>query len=257
MNTLFIHELKSENMYFKYANGKSIAEGKEFHTFNELIFFLGDKARLITEKINMELKPQTLILIPKESYHQIVIEGDEQNYLRCIFHFDDSPFYRACFSDVSVFYADERLTLLFGILQEKAQNKNISEVDIILKSVLALITDSLSQKQSAITVTEHSRLADNAIEYINQNINKKFSCQDIAKSLHVSLSTLQHTFKNEMKISLYSYILKKRLVLARTQILSGIPATTVSVELGFSDYSGFYKQYKKLFGVTPNNTKTK
>ncbi len=255
MENLFIHELYGENIYFKYANGKSVAEGREFHTFNELIFFLGGEARLITEKINMELKPQTLILVPKESYHQVVIDGDEQNYLRCILHFEDSPFSRACFSDVTIFYADEKLKLLFGILQEKSENNINDGTEIILKSVLALITDSLALKKSAIPLKEHNRIANKAIEYINQNINKKFLSEDIAKQLHISLSTLQHAFKKEMQISLYSYILKKRLVLARTQILSGIPATTVSVELGFSDYSGFYKQYKKLFGVSPGDTK--
>lgn len=253
LNDTFSFELSGNNIYFYYANGKSRAIGKEFHTFYEIILFLDGKANLITDKLNMEIVPKRIIIIPKETYHQLIIKGNENNYLRCVFQFDNTPFLQADLSDVKVFNIDQKIETLYGILMDKAKN-SAKDTDIILKSVLALITDNLSQKEITIPATAHGSLATMAVEFINQNIEKKFTSNDIAESLHISLSTLQHTFKKEMQIPLYQYILKRRLVTARQQILSGIPATNTAIDLGFSDYSGFYKQYKKLFGVTPSQT---
>ena len=240
-------------MHFHYASSKSRVIGKEFHTFYEIILFLGGDAQLITDELNMEIKPNTIIVIPKETYHQLIIKGDENNYLRCVFNFDSTPFIQTDLSKVKVFKSNQTLNFLFGILTDKAE-KGKKDATIILKSTLALITDNLPQKETTAPVTEHNRLAAMAIEFINKNIKEQFTSNDIANYLHVSLSTLQHTFKKEMQISLYQYILKRRLVAARQQILSGVPATNVAIDLGFSDYSGFYKQYKKLFGVTPGRT---
>ena len=70
--------------------------------------------------------------------------------------------------------------------------------------------------------------------------------------MNVSPSTLTHSFKKDMNISVYRYILKKRLVLAQQKILSGEPAQKAALDCGFNDYSGFYKQYKKTFGIAPS-----
>ena len=253
LNKTFFYELGGENIYFYYASGKSKAMGKEFHTFYEIILFLEGEAHLITDKLNMEIEPDTVILIPKETYHQLIIKGNENNYLRCVFQFDSTPFLQTDLSDIKVFKINKKIETLYNILIDKAKAK-AKNPDITLKSALALITDNLPKKEAIMPVTEHVGLAAKVVEYINQNIDKQFTSNDIANKLHISLSTLQHNFKKEMQIPLYQYILKKRLVVARQQILSGIPATNVAANLGFSDYSGFYKQYKKLFGVTPSQT---
>ncbi len=254
MNNLFSFELNSDDIYFYYASGKSRAIGKEFHTFHEIILFLNGKAHLITDNLNIKIEPNTIIVIPKETYHQLLIGGNENNYLRCVIHFNSAPFLQTDLSEVKAFKNNQKTDILFSILKDKAEN-GTENADIILNSALALITANLPQKPTAtLPVTEHSCLATKAVEFITINIERPFTSKDIAGHLHVSLSTLQHTFKKEMQMPLYQYILKKRLVAARQQILRGVPATNVAIDLGFSDYSGFYKQYKKLFGISPNQT---
>ena len=60
-----------------------------------------------------------------------------------------------------------------------------------------------------------------------------------------------------MNISLHQFILKKKLVMAYHKILDGIPATKAAVECGFNDYSGFYKQFKKMFNQSPSKRKSR
>ena len=53
--------------------------------------------------------------------------------------------------------------------------------------------------------------------------------------------------------TLHSYILQKRLLLARTLIQQGISITTACTQSGFGDYTTFSRAYKKQFHVTPSS----
>ena len=107
------------------------------------------------------------------------------------------------------------------------------------------------------SATMHSKYKQNemiapVIEYITRNLSKSMSVEEIAKANHISTSSLAHLFKKEMNIPIYQYIIKKRLILAHRKISDGELASTAAIECGFNDYSGFYKQYKKLFNCSPS-----
>ena len=93
-----------------------------------------------------------------------------------------------------------------------------------------------------------------AIAYIDEHFLEQVSIEDIAKHLNFSASSLAHRFKNIMNISIYNYILKKKLTYAYGLIRSGTPATIAAQRCGFGEYSGFYKLYKKYFGISPAQT---
>ncbi len=250
LNELFLKELKCDEIYFKYAKGKSVMQGKEFHAYHEIILILDGDIELITEKIHASIKPNTIIVIPKETYHQVIINGNENSYLRCTLNFDDSLFLQCPMSEVELYESDYETEYLFNILKNNTSQIN----DIILKSVLALLTNALQKRMSDNTDCTCPQFSRAVIEYIQENLDKKISINELARKFNISDSALQHRFKDEMKISIHKYIVKKRLIAARRLIISGYPSTLVAVKIGFDDYSGFYKQYKKMFGQSPSNT---
>ena len=232
--------------------------GKEFHMYHEIIFFLDGEAELITEDLHMELKPDSLIIIPKEKYHQVIIHGDQENYYRCVINFYDVPELASLIQDSMirsmVLNPENQIRYLFHKLIENITHSNAQQ---ILKAVLVLLLGDI-QKEINTNVMESTQngLVRSAIYYINNNINKKITINDIAKNCNMSPSSLSHVFKKEMKISLYKFILKKRLINAHHKIMSGEPPTAAAMECGFYDYSGFYKQYKKVFGYAPSQKKS-
>ena len=130
---------------------------------------------------------------------------------------------------------------------------------ILLSSILTLLIDGIScgsTNQKSVEKTMRSPFVIKCIDYINDNLFNELSIEKLSKELNVSPSTISHTFTKEMRISPYRYILQKRLVNAQNRIANGESATAVAIDCGFSDYSGFYKQYKKAFGITPSNNKT-
>lgn len=255
MYTLFSEQIQSEGIFYKHARGVSDRSGKEFHTFHEIILFLGDKATFIGEQIHTEILPNTMILIPKESYHQFIIHGDPNSYYRCVLHFEDReellPFMDG--GDITFTEAKGKLLSYFETLNTLAKAPSPHQ-SLLLRSLLVLLLHELNlQKASAQQRESQHPVVGKIVSYINENMGQVLSVESLAKKYHVSPSSLSHLFKKEMKIPLHQFILKKRLITAYHKIAAGEAPTVVAAECGFHDYSGFYKQYKKMFGRSPSN----
>lgn len=253
MQNKFLIELEREDFYFKYAKGDSSRNGKEFHLFHEIILFLGGKAELISETVNTNLIPNTLVVIPKETYHQVKILGNPDDYLRCIINFpeNEATALNERFKRIGVYNFGSDMEHLFGTLITIAQNgERISPT--LHNSLLDVILYEILQQKEITTAKALSDTTVCAIKFIENNIQLEISVDKVAFACRVSASTLAHTFKDEMNISVYKYTLQKKLMAAHDRIISGVPATVASLECGFNDYSGFYKQYKKMFGFSPS-----
>ena len=254
----FENRISTSNIMFRYAKGVSSQVGKEFHPYHEIVLFMGENAVLYSDTQQMQIKPGTLIVIPKETYHQLNIKGDRESYIRCVLNFGDIPetkeFIKKNMKRIYVSEVSKEIGFLFETLIKTAVGDySDSEKGIILKSVLTLILSNLSVAEEIKNGSKISEITKKSIQYIKENISVHFRTKDMAKFLNVSESLLYHTFKEEMNISVHKYILKKRLTIAYEKIKNGTPATIASYECGFSEYSNFYRQYKKAFGFSPSH----
>lgn len=134
------------------------------------------------------------------------------------------------------------LSLIIGVVSRigKAINEieNVSSLNISLGS----LTDEYVNK---------------AIAYINKNVHKKIKIEDIALSINISKSYLQHLFKNSVGIPISTYINKQKMQVAQFMIKSGKSLEEIANELGYEYYSTFSASYKKFFGVSPRNLNIK
>lgn len=256
MTDLFSDYLYGDSISFKHARGSSDRSGKEFHIYHEIILFLDGDAEFISEDLHMHLNPSTLIVIPNETYHQMIIHGDQENYHRCVLQFGETAelaeLVASSMKNVQVFAADREVRFLFDKLI-RATKVEESHGAMLLRSVLILLLDVLRAPKDMSKGENHqNEMIRMAIEYINRNLDKVLTIHAIAQACNISDSTLSHIFKKEMYISIHKFIVKKRLIQAYHRICAGEAATVVAMECGFGDYSGFYKQYKKAFGFSPS-----
>ncbi len=110
---------------------------------------------------------------------------------------------------------------------------------------LAARTENMQQEKSL------SPLVQEALRFIGENISRDISLEAVAGACFVSKYHLSHAFSREVGVSVYRYILLRRLLLARQLLLAGASAGQVCVDCGFTDYTSFYRAFKGEYGVSP------
>ena len=92
---------------------------------------------------------------------------------------------------------------------------------------------------------------EEAMQYIGEHLGSPLSLEEIAGQLFVSKYHLSHAFSAEVGVSVYRYILLRRLLMARQLLTAGEPAGQVCRSCGFSDYTSFYRAFKSEYGISP------
>jgi len=185
-------------------------------------------------------------------------EEEEDEIVECVDNDDyDIPeideLIKNTLKELYITETNEGLNFLFDRLKKIADKNDEENTDEILKAVLILVLNEFKSENIVHqTVPEVNSLVQKSVLYIAENIGDDLSISRISKHLNISESLLSHIFKDEMNISIHRYILKKRLITAFEKISSGCPATVAAAECGFSEYSNFYRQYKKAFGFPPS-----
>ena len=96
-----------------------------------------------------------------------------------------------------------------------------------------------------------SPLVQNTMHYIGENLSGELSLDTLAGELFVSKYHLSHAFSREVGVSVYRYILLRRLMMARQLLTDGEPAGQVCRNCGFADYTSFYRAFKSEYGISP------
>ena len=100
---------------------------------------------------------------------------------------------------------------------------------------------------------ETNETVQTMIQYIDQHLSENITLDQIANHTGHSKTLICNLFKREMGISPKQYILHKKLARANALIQSGTPLTQASLEVGYDNYSSFYRTYRKLFNTKPSN----
>jgi AraC-like DNA-binding protein len=93
------------------------------------------------------------------------------------------------------------------------------------------------------------------LTYIHGACTTPVSVDELAERFSYSPSHLAHSFKNQMGISLYHYVLLRRLQMGREAMLQGVPVKEAYQKCGFGDYAGFYRAFVKEYGLSPQQYK--
>ncbi len=98
---------------------------------------------------------------------------------------------------------------------------------------------------------ERPELLDRVLQYIENNLANRISLAEVAHHFFISESTIAQLFRKKMGVSFYHCVTQRRLIAAKTLISQGMPLEAISHQVGFSDYSAFYKAFKKEYGISP------
>ena len=103
--------------------------------------------------------------------------------------------------------------------------------------------------------SEIPELLYNILVYVEEHLAENITLDDTGKRFFVSRSTISNIFRKEIGISFYRYVTQRRLVAAKNYILEGLSMENIAENVGFSDYSSFYRAFKQEYGISPRQFK--
>jgi len=238
-----------------------------FHGFHKLIFLIRGDLRYIIDGVSCQVNPGEVLLVPAFSIHQPVI--GPKTYERTVLWVNpeakelkglEETFRMAEHDRSYVIPGNGELRELFRKLAGEGQeNGREAPEEIFGNDALrsARVTEitvyagrSLMAKQKKAETARDILIAE-IIEYISAHPEENLTAKRLSEKFYVSESSLCARFVRSAGCSLHQYVLQKRLTEAAKKMRSGVPSAEAASLAGFSDYSAFFRAFKKYFEVSP------
>lgn len=242
--------------------------GMHIHDLYEIYYFVSGEVNYLVEGHEYTLEPNTLMIMrPGESHAAKILK--EKPYQRYYINFHASlldevdPEHRLlrAFTDRMLGSGNKYSAAEFGDIQLKkifeAMYRNYDSdydkrlnISIHLFLLLSGINQIFDQRGTA----EHKAggsLSAQIVAYVNRHLTEDLSVPLLAAEFFLSTSQLSRIFKQATGASVWEYIIRKRLTMAREEMRNGTSAREASFLCGFKDYSVFYRAYVKHFGHAP------
>ena len=95
-------------------------------------------------------------------------------------------------------------------------------------------------------------LYNDALDYIEQNLDNEISCEEAAKRAGCSAYHFQRMFPYVAGVPLSEYLRRRRLTRAALDLQNGDKVMDVAVRYGYDSPTAFNRAFRKLHGVSPS-----
>lgn len=241
------------------------------HPFYELLIFLGGDADYTIEGKTYRLCPGDVLLTNRLDIHRPELRPGVP-YERVVIWLEDSFFaqLRAGGDDLAACFADaarknyrrvrpeparfSRMRALCDDISRDLHERALGSYALACARLFELLVEVCrcyyDAPDDGRDVTEDEKV-NAVLAYINAHIADTLTLDAIAEHFYISKFHLSHQFRRFTGMSIYQYIVKKRVTIARDLLLGGVPATQACHACGFGDYSNFLKAFKREFHQYP------
>lgn len=258
---------------FHYREPRPNTVEVHHHDFYEVYYLLSGEVEYWVDGRIIRMQPGDLLLINPLELHRPMLEESSRNYERIVLWinkeyletlFRDRMDLSRCFDtglpththlirpDVSERSA---LTARMGEMVREYYSaefgSDLSAYGLFLQFMVQLNRMAQKGEVQQEETQQLSPLVRNVLGYIGENLSEPMTLDDLAARFFISKYHLSHAFSREVGVSVYRYILLRRLMMARQLLTAGEAAGQVCRSCGFSDYTSFYRAFKSEYGISP------
>ena len=235
------------------------------HDKYEILYVIEGQGRCVIEGVEYPVKPRCVFVFPPLVYRALYLDYGT-NYDRASITFEERhvsdsvadilPKFGMGEGDISpaAFYSadtvsDQMASVIerFESAEDFSEQQRIKFMGLLISELILLISMSAGEGRAY----DESELGARVIRYLNENAERDISLDRLARRFFVSKYHLCRAFKKHNGISVHGYINKKRVMYAKQLIEAGETASRAAYQVGFGDYSAFYRAYVKVLGKAP------
>ena len=241
-----------------------------------LIYFLCGSGSIKVEGNHYPIHPGDLIIVsPTElfcckvddgTYHERIVIYFNEAALRC-FPGDHSSVFRQllmrgggignriCANSVLESSLAHHLVKLLQLARSNDPARFLLSA-CELAQALVVLTRAVPEQNSLQPETQtQNRLLRDVLQHLNTHYTEEISLDTVADTFDVHRSYLSHLFKEQMGMSLWHYVILRRLQHCNALIRNRCTAEDACYRSGFQNYANFFRLYKKHMGITPTQYK--
>ena len=262
--------------YEAFHNFDETMEVTQYHCHDYYEFYLHIRGGefMGVETRQFQLMPNQLFILPPFSMHGLSCTAQMRNYERAYLNLapevlrvlgcgliDPENLFRRHASGEACTYQlgrDDAKTFISCVhrLRDSSARKGDPferyQDYALMISLLSMVCRVMRQTEPVKGEVFGSSVIQEILDYINNHYTQPIRIENLARSFGVSVSWLSHEFARFTNRSVYDYVLYRRVILARQQILGSAPLNDIAYQCGFNDYSNFLRSFTKLVGMSPS-----
>ncbi len=262
--------------YEAHHNFSETMEVTQFHCHDYFEFYLhirGGEFMGVENRV-FQLKPNQFFVLPPFSMHGLSCTTQMRNYERAYLNLapevlrvlgcgqiDPEALFRqhtsgaVCTYQLSDADAETFVSCVHRIRDNSARKSDPYERYgdyALMMTLLSVVCRTMRQTAPVEGETFGSSIIQEILDYINNHYTQPIRMENLARSFGVSVSWLSHEFARFTNRSVYDYVLYRRVMLARQQILGDASLNDIAYQCGFNDYSNFLRSFTKIVGMSPS-----
>ncbi len=135
---------------------------------------------------------------------------------------------------------------------EVPKQRIFDNIALTVTEILLIMNSSRKEQKAAV-----SPIILEIKKYIDREENVSVNLDDVCAKFSINKSYAIATFKREFGITLYQYLLEKKIRAAEEMLIAGKGINQIAEELGYSCSQSFTHAFKSVVGISPTSYRDK